>query len=343
MAAWNFAYFAVFSGICLSGWGNSWQFRQCWHHGTSAARLLSCNRSRWWQMCAMTYQKNSHSYIFFLDCNVKYKSEQECFGHVQGSALSWLDGQKQQNRKLRYIMDDILTVHASRSNNQNKKTLHHPWWEMCWKVSLLCGSVSALSALWRRTSTYIDTRNSTIAWCCCWVNPHLISAMKRRLYFHPPLSRHLVVWVVVTTDAEAEELAGGALNLEPLDLQGTLEEPVAGLEVPVASPQEMHTADGQEVSGGQPLQEWLELVWMRERRMEREREGQRVRRECGGVTENVKREELGWRLHQVKCEDAKMEQSRLLSTTFHLNFSVKNIRNRTSEEKEGCFYFFFNF
>lgn len=76
--------------------------------------------------------------------------------------------------------------------------------------------------------------------------------------------------------------------------------------------------------------------------MERERDGQRVRRECGGVTENVKREELGWRLHQVKCEDAKMEQSRLLSTTFHLNFSVKNIRNRTSEEKEGCFYFFFS-
>lgn len=121
MADWNFAYSAVFSGICLSGWGNSWQFRQRWHHGTSAARLLSCNRSRWWQMCAMTYQENSHSYIFFLDCNVKYKSEQECFGHVQGSALSWLDGQKQQNRTLRYIMDDILTVHASRSNNQNKK------------------------------------------------------------------------------------------------------------------------------------------------------------------------------------------------------------------------------
>lgn len=80
-----------------------------------------------------------------------------------------------------------------------------------------------------------------------------------------------MVRVVVTTDAEAEELAGSALNLEPLDLQGTLEEPVAGLEVPVTSPQEMHTADGQEVSGGQPLQERLELVWMRERGMERER------------------------------------------------------------------------
>ena len=100
--------------------GSSWHFRQCWHHGTSAARLLSCNCSRWWQMCAMTYQENSHSYIFSSDCNVKYKSEQECFGHVQASALSWLDGQKQQNHKLKYIMDDILGVYASRSNNQNK-------------------------------------------------------------------------------------------------------------------------------------------------------------------------------------------------------------------------------
>lgn len=81
-----------------------------------------------------------------------------------------------------------------------------------------------------------------------------------RLYFYPPLPRHLVVWVVVTTDAEAKELAGGALNLEPLDLQRTLKEPVAGLKVPVTAPQEMHTADGQEVSGGQPLQEGLELI-----------------------------------------------------------------------------------
>ncbi|TNN83192.1 hypothetical protein EYF80_006525 [Liparis tanakae] len=58
---------------------------------------------------------------------------------------------------------------------------------------------------------------------------------------------HLVVGVVVTTDAEAKELASGALDLEPLDLQGTLQEPVAGLKVPVAAPQEMHTADGQEL------------------------------------------------------------------------------------------------
>lgn len=77
-----------------------WKFRQCWHHGTSTARLLSCNCSSWWQMCAMTYQVNSHSYIFFPDCDVKYKSEQECFGHVQTSALSWLDRQKQQTHKI---------------------------------------------------------------------------------------------------------------------------------------------------------------------------------------------------------------------------------------------------
>lgn len=69
---------------------------------------------------------------------------------------------------------------------------------------------------------------------------------------------------MVTTDAEAKELAGGALNLEPLDLQGALKEPVAGLKVPVAAPQEMHTADGQKVSGGQPLQEGLKLIWVTE-------------------------------------------------------------------------------
>ena len=81
-----------------------------------------------------------------------------------------------------------------------------------------------------------------------------------RSYLYPPFPRHLVVGVVVTTDAEAKELAGGALDLEPLNLQGTLEEPVAGLQVPVTAPQEMHTADRQEVSGGQPLQEGLELI-----------------------------------------------------------------------------------
>lgn len=70
---------------------------------------------------------------------------------------------------------------------------------------------------------------------------------------------------MVTTDAEAKELAGSALDLEPLYLQGALKEPIAGLQVPVAAPQEMNTADGQEVSGGQPLQEGLELIWMTER------------------------------------------------------------------------------
>lgn len=82
----------------------------------------------------------------------------------------------------------------------------------------------------------------------------------QRSCFHPPLSGHLMVWVVMTTDAEAEKLAGGVLNLESLDLQGALEEPVAGLEVPVAPPQEVHAADGEEVSRGQPLQERLELI-----------------------------------------------------------------------------------
>lgn len=77
---------------------------------------------------------------------------------------------------------------------------------------------------------------------------------------------------MVTTDAEAKKLAGGALDLEPLNLQGTLEEPVAGLQVPVAAPQEMHTADGQEVSGGQSLQEGLELICVTER--------ERVRADC---------------------------------------------------------------
>lgn len=82
--------------------------------------------------------------------------------------------------------------------------------------------------------------------------------------FHLPLPGHLVVWVVVTADAEAKKLAGGVLNLESLDLQGALEEPVASLEVPVTAPQEVHAADGEEVSGGQPLQERLEFIWATE-------------------------------------------------------------------------------
>lgn len=74
-----------------------------------------------------------------------------------------------------------------------------------------------------------------------------------------------MVGVVVAADAEAKELAGGALDLEPLDLQGALQQPVAGLQVPVAAPQEVHAADGQEVSGGQPLEEGLELICVRKR------------------------------------------------------------------------------
>lgn len=106
----------------------------------------------------------------------------------------------------------------------------------------------------------------------CRVNPHPISVMMKRSYFYPPLPRHLVVGVVVTTDAEAKKLAGGALDLEPLNLQGTLEKPIAGLQVPVAAPQEMHAADGQEVSGGQSLQEGLELICVTKR--------ERVRADC---------------------------------------------------------------
>lgn len=110
-------------------------------------------------------------------------------------------------------------------------------------------------------------------------------------YLYPPLPRHLVVGVVVTTDAEAKELAGGTLDLEPLDLKGTLKEPVAGLKVPVAAPQEMHTADGQEVSGGQPLQKGLELIWVTERDGVREHIAKQrdKERQRGGVTEKVKK------------------------------------------------------
>lgn len=90
---------------------------------------------------------------------------------------------------------------------------------------------------------------------------------------------------MVTTDAEAKELAGSALDLEPLDLQGTLKEPVASLKVPVTAPQEMHTADGQEVSGGQPLQEGLELIWMTESDEVKEQMANTEMREDGGETE----------------------------------------------------------
>lgn len=78
---------------------------------------------------------------------------------------------------------------------------------------------------------------------------------------------------MVTTDAEAKELAGCALDLKSLDLQGTLKEPVASLQVPVAAPQEMHAADGQEVCGGQSLQEGLELLCLPERDRVRDQTG----------------------------------------------------------------------
>lgn len=87
-----------------------------------------------------------------------------------------------------------------------------------------------------------------------------VMMLKDQLFFYPPLPGHLVVGIVVTADAEAKELAGGVLDLGALNVEGTLEEPVASLQVPVTPPQEVHTADGQEVSRGQPLQKGLELI-----------------------------------------------------------------------------------
>lgn len=45
-----------------------------------------------------------------------------------------------------------------------------------------------------------------------------LSVLLSGLYFYPPLPGHLVVGIVVTADAQAKELAGSALDLEPLDL-----------------------------------------------------------------------------------------------------------------------------
>lgn len=98
---------------------------------------------------------------------------------------------------------------------------------------------------------------------------------------------------MVTTDAEAKELAGSALDLVPLDLQRALKEPVASLKVPVTAPEEMHTADGQEVSGRKPLQEGLELIWMTGRdgvwREQMSKQGCEEWR--GNVTERVEKKE----------------------------------------------------
>lgn len=248
-------------------------------------------------MCAMTYQENSHSYIFFPDCNVKYKSEQERFGHVQASALSWLDGQKQQTHKLKCIMDGILTVHASRSKIK-------PWHDLRGETSyerchLSVGDFLPFQHYGKQISGNISTFGPH-----CGVNPHLIPTVLWRLCFYPPLPRHLVVGIVVTTDAEVKELAGRSLNLESLDLQGTLKEPVASLQVPVAAPQEMHAADGQEMRGGQPLQEGLELIWMQDEigargQITKQRDMEQGK-ECGDVVNETNVSSCRYCMLQVK-------------------------------------------
>lgn len=75
-----------------------------------------------------------------------------------------------------------------------------------------------------------------------------------------------MVGVVVAADTKAKELAGGALDLLSLGLQRALQQPVARLQVPVVPPQQMDTADWEEVGGWQPLQEGLELIWKTQER-----------------------------------------------------------------------------
>lgn len=77
---------------------------------------------------------------------------------------------------------------------------------------------------------------------------------------HLPLSRQLVVGIVAAADAEAEQLAGCALNLLPLGLHGALQELVAVLQVPVVSPVLMDAPDGQEVVAGETLHKRFKLI-----------------------------------------------------------------------------------
>ena len=77
---------------------------------------------------------------------------------------------------------------------------------------------------------------------------------------HLPLSRQLVVGIVATADTEAEELAGGALDLLPLGLGGALQELVTVLQVPVVAPVLMDAPDGQEVVAGQTLHKRFKLI-----------------------------------------------------------------------------------
>lgn len=77
---------------------------------------------------------------------------------------------------------------------------------------------------------------------------------------HLPLSRQLVVGIVAAADAEAEELAGSALDLLPLGLRGALQELVAVLQVPVVAPVLMDAPNGQEVVARETLHERFKLI-----------------------------------------------------------------------------------
>ena len=77
---------------------------------------------------------------------------------------------------------------------------------------------------------------------------------------HSPLSGQLVAGVVAAADAEAEQLAGGALDLLPLGLRGALQELVAVLQVPVVAPVLVDAPDGQEVVARETLHERLKLI-----------------------------------------------------------------------------------
>ena len=69
-----------------------------------------------------------------------------------------------------------------------------------------------------------------------------------------------MVGIVAAADAEAEELAGGALDLLPLGLHGTLQELVAVLHVPVVAPVLMDAPNGQEVVAGETLHKRFKLI-----------------------------------------------------------------------------------
>ena len=69
-----------------------------------------------------------------------------------------------------------------------------------------------------------------------------------------------MVGIVAAADAEAEELAGGALDLLPLGLRGALQELVAVLQVPVVAPVLMDAPNAQEVVARETLHEGFKLI-----------------------------------------------------------------------------------